>query len=704
MTVIGYTDLPSRLPGQSSALYSNNITKLLSLMTPDNAGVFNPDMEDDVVRKSVITHKGEKLWPDPKPLPMLDAAKPAAAAAAAVEKTPEEVAAEAYKSTLQNSLYWGAGLAGYVGLACLCPDPMFLTMFTTFSLALVAGYQSVWGVAHALHTPLMSITNAISGITAAGGLLLMGGGVMPHNASQFLAAMSVLISSVNIGGGFVVTKRMLDMFKRKTDAPEFNYLYGIPGAAFMGAFGLAHMAGLGGIYQMGYLAASLCCIGGISGLASQKTARIGNASGIIGISSGILTTLAAMNFPAPVLVQALGLLGAGLGAGAVIGKRVAVTELPQTVAAFHALVGLAAVATSMASFLHDPSPDNFHKIAAFFGTFIGGITFTGSIAAFISLANMFPGKKFNLPGYQVLNKPLTAASAAMLSAMLASSSTGVGVAALLGTTATSFALGYNITNSIGGADMPVAITVLNSYSGWALCAEGFMLQNPMLTIVGSLIGSSGAILSYIMCRAMNRSLENVIFGKIEAKGEAMKIEGTHTEATADQVSEFLTQAKNVIIVPGYGLAVSQGQYEIAEMTKILREHDVNVRFGIHPVAGRMPGQLNVLLAEVGIPYDIVMEMDEINEDFKDTDLVIVCGANDIVNSGAIEDPNSAIAGMPVLEVWKAKQVIMMKRSMGVGYAGIDNPVFFKNNTMMLLGDAKKMLEKLQSGVREHYED
>lgn len=454
---------------------------------------------------------------------------------------------------------------------------------------------------------------------------------------------------------------------------------------------------------MGYLASSLCCIGGISGLASQKTARVGNASGLMGVFGGLFTTLLAMNFPTPVLTQALVLLGAGLGVGGIIGRRVAVTDLPQTVAAFHALVGLAAVFTSIASYLLLTDPDNFHKVASFFGTVIGGVTFTGSIAAFIKLANVYPGRPLNLPMHTKLNAPLALATGGLLNVLLFSASPVVGAGSLVLATGTSFALGWNITNSIGGADMPVAITVLNSYSGWALCAEGFLLANPLLTIVGSLIGSSGAILSYIMCKAMNRSLANVIFGRIVQKGEAMEITGTHTETSVDQVADTITNVKRVIIVPGYGLAVSQGQHEIAQIAKLLQEKGVDVKFAIHPVAGRMPGQLNVLLAEVGVPYDVVHEMDEINPDFPETDLVIVCGANDIVNSSSIEDPNSAIAGMPVLEVWKAKQVVVMKRSMGTGYAGIDNPIFFKENTSMLLGDAKKQLEKLHSSIKEKYD-
>ena len=384
-------------------------------------------------------------------------------------------------------------------------------MTSIFSLSVITGYFSVWGVAPALHTPLMSITNAISGITAVGGLLIMGGGYLPSTFTQALASLAVLISSVNIAGGFLVTKRMLDMFKRKTDPEEHNYLYGIPAALSLGAIGLAYKMGAVSVYQTGYLAASLCCIGGITGLASQSTARIGNALGLTGISTGVVTALASLNFPAPLFTQALALLIAGGAAGLVIGKKVAVTELPQTVAAFHALVGLAAVATSLSSYWgHAGDVETLHKIASFLGTLIGGITFTGSIAAFIKLAAI--KFTFELPFKQFLNKPLGALNAVALASIIASNSSAIGSLALVYATFSSFALGWNITNSIGAADMPVAITVLNSYSGWALCAEGFMLANPMLTIVGSLIGSSGAILSYIMCRAMNRSLENVIFG------------------------------------------------------------------------------------------------------------------------------------------------------------------------------------------------
>ena len=344
-------------------------------------------------------------------------------------------------------------------------------MASIFSLSVITGYFSVWGVAPALHTPLMSITNAISGITAVGGLLIMGGGYFPGSFPQALASLAVIISSVNIAGGFVVTKRMLDMFKRKTDPEEHNYLYAIPAALTLSAIGGAYYTGSLSVYQMGYLAASLCCIGGITGLASQSTARVGNALGLTGVSTGVVTALCSLNFATPLLMQALFLLGAGGAAGLVLGQKVAVTELPQTVAGFHALVGLAAVTTSLASYwehaaLHEV--ENLHKIAAFLGTLIGGITFTGSIAAFIKLAAM----KFtlDLPFKQYLNKPLALANTVGLGALIAYDSTTLGSAILINAALTSFALGWNITNSIGAADMPVAITVLNSYSGWALCA------------------------------------------------------------------------------------------------------------------------------------------------------------------------------------------------------------------------------------------
>lgn len=495
---------------------------------------------------------------------MLDAAK--GAAPKPVEHKKVQPPVNQFQRTLRSALTTALSLGSIIGLGVIVPDPSFLAMTTTFSLALIGGYLSVWGVTPSLHTPLMSITNAISGITAVGGLLCLQGGYETGALALSLAASAVLISSINIVGGFIVTKRMLDMFKRPTDPKEHNYLYAIPAITSIGGVVAAHYMGFSGVYTMGYLASSLCCMGGITGLSAQKSARFGNALGNIGVAGGMITALSMLNFPPSLFIPALTLIGLGGGVGSYIGKKVAVTDLPQTVAGFHALVGLAAVTTSVASFLIDPHPNNLHLVASYLGTFIGGITFTGSIAAFLKLSG-YKTKGWDLPMREHLNAPLGLLNVIALYMMIMNPS--IGGLALLNATITSFLLGWNIIHSIGAADMPVAITVLNSYSGWALCAEGFMLNNPMLTIVGSLIGSSGAILSYIMCKAMNRSLYNVIFGKWTAAVATTKKEvGVHTEAGFEQVGELIANAKSIIIVPGYGMAVAKAQYVISDITKI----------------------------------------------------------------------------------------------------------------------------------------
>uniref|UniRef100_A0A8C1IE78 proton-translocating NAD(P)(+) transhydrogenase n=1 Tax=Cyprinus carpio TaxID=7962 RepID=A0A8C1IE78_CYPCA len=396
--------------------------------------------------------------------------------------------------------------------------------------------------------------------------------------------------------------------------------------------------------------------------------------------------------------------------GLAIAKKIQISDLPQLVAAFHSLVGLAAVLTCVAEYMveyphfaTDPAA-NLTKIVAYLGTYIGGVTFSGSLVAYGKLQGLLNSAPLMLPGRHALNASLMAASVGGMIPYMLDPSYPTGLTCLGSVSALSAVMGLTLTAAIGGADMPVVITVLNSYSGWALCAEGFLLNNNLLTIVGALIGSSGAILSYIMCVAMNRSLANVILGgygtSSTGTGKPMEITGTHTEVNVDQSVEMIKEAQNIIIVPGYGLCAAKAQYPIADLVKSLSEQGKKVRFGIHPVAGRMPGQLNVLLAEAGVPYDVVLEMDEINHDFPETDLVLVIGANDTVNSAAQEDPNSIIAGMPVLEVWKSKQVIVMKRSLGVGYAAVDNPIFYKPNTSMLLGDAKKTCDALSAKVRE----
>lgn len=376
-------------------------------------------------------------------------------------------------------------------------------------------------------------------------------------------------------------------------------------ASTIGVYLLANAMGYPGMDHMAYLAASLCCIGGISGLASQKTAQFGNALGMVGVGTGVATALASMNFSTATLLTAAGLMAAGGGAGAAIGKRVAVTQLPQTVAAFHSLVGLAAMATSIAHFGLHPDGTTLHRVSAIMGDFIGGLTLTGSLVAFGKLHGVLPSKPLNLPNKNMINLGMTAAQTTAIAAFAAGTSITTGTALLAGTAALSMAMGAHLVASVGGADMPVCITVLNSYSGWALVAEGFMLNNPMLTVVGSLIGFSGGILSYIMCRAMNRSLANVLFGgystvapKVLA-GQANEAPREHREIQVDSAVEDILNAKDVIIVPGYGMAVAKAQYALAELTKVLKANNAKVRFGIHPVAGRMPGQMNVLLAEAG---------------------------------------------------------------------------------------------------------
>ena len=658
VTHIGYTDLPSRLPTQSSQLYGNNISKFL--LAIGEKGQFHIDLEDEVVRGSIVLKDGEKLWPPPplKEVPQQQNKPVDVVKAEVIDK--EEV--NPFSATLRQAVVYTGGLGSILGLGVIAPSAAFNTMVTTFSLSGIVGYHTVWGVTPALHSPLMSVTNAISGITAVGGLLCMGGGYLPTSSPAALAAAATFISSINIFGGFLITKRMLDMFKRPGDPPEYNYLYAIPGAAFLGGFLAAHMHGFPDMQQMGYLAASLCCVGALTGLASQSTARVGNALGIIGVTSGVVATLATVGASPEVLVQMMSCIGGGGLIGSIIAKRIAVTDLPQLVAAFHSFVGLAAVLTCVSTYMSeyahlmtDPSAA-VTKAALFLGTFIGGVTFTGSIIAYGKLQGILKSEPLLLPGRHLLNGSMFLANVGALGYYMTNPGYGADMSCLGTTALLSSAMGVTLTSAIGGADMPVVISILNSYSGWALAAEGFMLNNSLLTIVGTMIGSSGAILSYIMCKAMNRSLFNVILGGLATQskdykgGKPKEITGTHTEVDIDGTIDLIREAKNIIITPGYGLCVAQAQYPLGEMVDILLKQGKNIRFGVHPVAGRMPGQLNVLLAEAGVPYDIVLEMDEINSDFPHTDLTLVVGANDTVNSSAEEDPNSIIAGMPVLQV------------------------------------------------------
>ncbi|PTX01929.1 NAD(P)(+) transhydrogenase (Re/Si-specific) subunit beta [Pararhodobacter aggregans] len=471
-----------------------------------------------------------------------------------------------------------------------------------------------------------------------------------------------------------------------------------------------------GFTTAAYVVAAVLFIQSLGGLSGQESAKRAVWYGIVGMALAVVATLmgpGAGNWAVSLVMIAIG--GAG---GWVVAQRVQMTEMPQLVAAMHSLVGLAAVfigynghieMVRVAGLHDDPAAlaalSGFaatvaHKTAAeiavlkievFLGVFIGAVTFTGSVIAYGKLAGKVDGKANKLPGGHMLN-----AGAALISLiLLVLYFQGAGTWALLLMTLAAFFIGYHLIMGIGGADMPVVVSMLNSYSGWAAAAIGFSLSNDLLIVVGALVGSSGAILSYIMCKAMNRSFISVILGGFGGTtGPAMEITGEQIAIDADGVAAALNEADSVVIVPGYGMAVAQAQQSVSELTRKLRAKGKNVRFAIHPVAGRLPGHMNVLLAEAKVPYDIVLEMDEINDDFPETDVVIVIGSNDIVNPAAQEDPNSPIAGMPVLEVWKAKQVFVSKRGQGTGYSGIENPLFYKENTRMFYGDAKKSIDQL----------
>jgi H+-translocating NAD(P) transhydrogenase subunit beta len=460
------------------------------------------------------------------------------------------------------------------------------------------------------------------------------------------------------------------------------------------------------LINVSYLVAGVLFILSLGGLSAQTTARRGNGFGIFGMLLAVAVTALGH-------VESYGLLAAaiavGAGIGALLASRVAMTSMPELVAVLHSFVGLAAVLVGIASYLGGhvaptPTEQMLHEIEIFVGVFVGALTFTGSIVAFFKLRGTLRSKPLLLPGRHALNAGLVAVCV-VLSLHFVGEPVEQGLTALLVMTGIAGFIGVHLVMAIGGADMPVVVSMLNSYSGWAAAAAGFMLSNDLLIITGALVGSSGAILSYIMCKAMNRSFLSVIFGgfgadegKKPAKA-ATEPQGEVTGVTAMETAELLRAAKSVVVVPGYGMAVAQAQYPLFEIAQLLRKRGTEVRFAIHPVAGRLPGHMNVLLAEAKVPYDIVLEMDEINEDFPRTDVVLVIGANDIVNPGALDDSSSPIYGMPVLEVWKSKATIVMKRSMASGYAGVENPLFFKEGTKMLFGDAKKNVDAILTELR-----
>ncbi|MCF1466221.1 NAD(P)(+) transhydrogenase (Re/Si-specific) subunit beta [Agrobacterium vitis] len=469
-----------------------------------------------------------------------------------------------------------------------------------------------------------------------------------------------------------------------------------------------------GIVSAAYIAAAVLFILSLGGLSGQESAKRAVWYGIVGMGLAVIATIFGPGIGHWFIIVLM--IAGGSVLGYYVANRVQMTEMPQLVAALHSFVGLAAVfigynahieeahvarldetaratLTGFAAILAHKIPVELSimKVEVFLGVFIGAVTFTGSVIAFGKLAGKIDGKAKQLPGGHLLN----AGAAALSFLLLIAYFYGAGAWALVLMTLLAFFIGYHLIMGIGGADMPVVVSMLNSYSGWAAAAIGFTLGNDLLIVTGALVGSSGAILSYIMCKAMNRSFVSVILGGFGGTtGPAMEIEGEQIAIDAEGVANALNEAESVIIVPGYGMAVAQAQQAVSELTRKLRDAGKNVRFAIHPVAGRLPGHMNVLLAEAKVPYDIVMEMDEINDDFPSTDVVIVIGSNDIVNPAAEEDPNSPIAGMPVLQVWKAKQVFVSKRGQGTGYSGIENPLFYKENTRMFYGDAKKSITEL----------
>jgi NAD(P) transhydrogenase subunit beta len=457
--------------------------------------------------------------------------------------------------------------------------------------------------------------------------------------------------------------------------------------------------------SVAYVVASILFILSLGGLSHQESAGRGNLYGVAGIIIAIGATIASAAVDDIIAIIIAVILGAAVGIA--VANRVQMTQMPQLVALLHSFVGLAAVLVGFAGYV-DPlisvtgTEHTIKLVEIYVGIFIGALTFTGSLVACGKLDGRISAAALTLPGRHLMNLVAIIASVLLGAWFLGTESMALGVTALIVMTIIASVLGIHLIMAIGGADMPVVVSMLNSYSGWAAASIGFMLGNDLLIVTGALVGSSGAILSYIMCKAMNRSFVSVIlggFGQTTSSSAAAGEEKPVHETSAAEVSEELLNANSVVIVPGYGMAVAQAQNAVCEITKHLRDKGVNVRFGIHPVAGRLPGHMNVLLAEAHVPYDIVLEMDEINEDMPDTDVVVVIGANDTVNPAAAEDPQSPIAGMPVMEVWKARSVVVLKRGMASGYAGVENPLFFKDNTQMLFGDARESVDKILGALR-----
>jgi len=699
VTIIGYADLPARMASQSSAMYAQNMHNLLKhIHGKENAAGLLPNInkhlaageEGDIVTRSIVCCRhGELIKMPPPPAPTALVKKEVKAVKAKKKADP-------FKGAVVGSFVLCVLILMMIGVGA----GVDTSLLTTFLLAGAAGYQAVWGVAHALHTPLMSVTNAISGMTLVGGLLLLHDAEDADNALsvRILGWIAVLFSTSNIVGGFIVSQRMLNLFRKAGDK-DYSSFFLAPGVVLVGIALYFHSRKelVGAVEAI----SALLCVAAIGALASMSTANMGCKFGMVGVAGALAATFTKLNSDLALIVASLMAVGGCMGL--VVGCRVSPIALPQTVAAFHSLVGLAAMCTSIGSFANNPEVGaNVKNFSAIFGDFIGGVTLTGSILAFGKLNGNLKSTALNLPGKNWLNLSCLLSFIALIYFFINAESGETAVEILWIVSGLSMFMGFHLVASVGGGDMPVCITVLNSYSGWALVAEGFLLESTCLTIVGSLIGFSGAILTKIMCDAMNRDIFNVLFGGIfvaapTKKGDEAPKE--HIETNVDAVAEMLSNSKEVLVVPGYGMAMARAQNAMGELAAVLRANKINLKFGVHPVAGRMPGQMNVLLAEASVPHDWVLEMDEVNPNMENEDVVLVVGANDVVNSAALEVEGCAIWGMPVIEVWRAKKVIFCKRSMAGGYADLDNPVFYKDNTEMLLGDAKKTADALASKVR-----
>jgi len=717
VTIIGFTDMPGRMACQSSSMYAQNMMQLLKhIHGKEGSGAFVSQMhkhleteEGDIVTRSIVTCKNGALIKMPPPAPNLG--KATKKAVVEKPKKVERPLADALTNCIVLSVVF------FILMEMGKGTPV--TVLRPFLLAGAAGYQAVWGVAHALHTPLMSVTNAISGMTIIGGIHLFANGV--DESAKLLGAISAAVSAVNIVGGFIVTQRLLNLFKRKEDV-DYSAFMLIPGivlvvyAVMAADLSNSRLNVNTELIELNNTLCSCLCIGAIVCLASQKSANIGCKFGILGVLCACFNTLIVL--PTATLTDLSMWVLPGALVGMVVGSMVSSIQLPQTVAAFHSLVGLAAMATSIAAYYDNVGDDmkgaNVKNISSIAGNFIGGVTLTGSLIAFGKLNGNLGSKPLNLPGKNLINLTLLFSFIGLAIILIQRGDQpddkfgfdNVGRWVMWAIALLACVMGYHLVASVGGGDMPVCITVLNSYSGWALAAEGFNLNAPLLAVVGSIIGFSGAILTKIMCDAMNRDILNVIFGGMNtaapaAKGD--KVQREHVETTVVAVAALLADAQKVAIIPGYGMAQARAQNPVGDVCKALRAAGKECDFVIHPVAGRMPGQMNVLLAEAGVPYDFVKEMDEVNDEMSKYDVCIIMGANDITNSAAEEEEGCAIWGMPVIRVWESKKTIFCKRSMAGGYADLENPVFFKENTNMLLGDGLKTAEALMMELKQMLE-